>query len=402
MFYLLLKMGTISIIISPSGEDIMDENLLKKPLSDYKIYIVDDIKIMLKLISSFLPGFDIHTFNHPHDILEAIKKDPPDLILSDVEMPGMTGFELCKKIKEDKKTAHIPVIFLTVLDQNSTLKEALYSGGSELIDKNNMNGETVSLRVKNVLKLQELSQEGMEMAASMRKLLRVISHDLANPLAIAKASSKLLRRKLQDHDDEKVLALVDGVEQGTDRMVAILNDIKDFQVRQEKGESIQLENVSVLKAIEDSIFLVEDRLKKKNIFLDIAPIDENLQAIAHHGILTNQVVGNLLSNSLKFTKEEGNITILVEESGSEITINVGDNGVGIPKELIKDIFDPTKNTSRPGTNNEKGTGFGLPIVKEYVNQMGGEIVVESNDIETDPTDHGTTFSIKLRKAVALI
>lgn len=374
---------------------------LRKPTEQYSIFVVDDMEVILKLISHSLKCFNVKTFKNAEEALNVLTTEKPDLIITDVEMPKINGFEFCRKIKADPELSHIPVIFLTSLDQNTALAEALSSGGTDFIDKNTIKGEAVKLRIENVLKLQEFANEGLELAAETKKFLRVICHDVANPLSVVKSYAHILEKKLQAANafepHEKYFT---KMSKAILQIQNILEDVRSTYARAEKGEQLEVKNVSLKTVVDNLVYIIQDKIAQKELFLDVFPIDANLKVIAHEGILQNQILGNLLSNAIKFTKKGGNISVLTEASENEVNISVIDSGVGIPSDLMQILFDPSQNTSRPGTDDEKGTGFGLPIVKDYIEQMGGAISVSSNDIAIDPSAHGTTFKVTLKKSVA--
>ena len=116
------------------------------------------------------------------------------------------------------------------------------------------------------------------------------------------------------------------------------------------------------------------------------------------GSLSNNVLANLISNAIKFSQPGGEIQLSIKDEGDRTHLIVRDHGVGMPEKVKVDLFRPDKSTSRPGTSGERGTGFGMPLVKSYLALYGASIDVDSKDISNHPDDHGTTFNLTFHKA----
>ena len=136
--------------------------------------------------------------------------------------------------------------------------------------------------------------------------------------------------------------------------------------------------------------------------LDTIVLTKNVYVLAESTSLSNSVINNLISNSIKFVHRDSELRIEVKSLDDVVHIILSDKGIGIPKYLLKDIFNSNIKTTRTGTFGEVGTGFGMPLVKAFVEQYGGKISVESNDIKDHPNDHGTMISIVLKKAKKVV
>ena len=157
---------------------------------------------------------------------------------------------------------------------------------------------------------------------------------------------------------------------------------------------LELEPVSVQALFNDLAFMFEDRLKEKSLklSLNINSPTEDLSVLADQNSLLNEVFANLVSNGIKFSHQEGILTLNGRAEGGKVIISVKDMGVGMSPHLAEKILDPSVATTRLGTANEKGTGFGLPTVKMFVEQYQGEIHV------TSTLGEGCTFDVILRQA----
>lgn len=153
--------------------------------------------------------------------------------------------------------------------------------------------------------------------------------------------------------------------------------------------------------INDTLLVFEAKLLDKGIKLNYEDKLNGAKLDAEIVSLTNNVTNNLVSNAIKFSFKNDTINIVAKDDGDRIKVEISDPGTGIPSELVDKIFDPDVHTSRKGTEGEKGTGFGLPIVKEYLDMYGASIEVKSKIMEKGrrgETDHGTTFSMSFKKS----
>ena len=140
-----------------------------------------------------------------------------------------------------------------------------------------------------------------------------------------------------------------------------------------------------------------EKAKAKNITLSIPKLEESIYVYGEKVGLTHTVFANLISNALKFSEEGSTITIKITSDTNPVRIEVSDFGIGIPKNLAGNLFDPYSPTTRKGLSGEKGTGFGLPLAKDLMGLYGGKLEVESRPIDEHPDDHGTTFTVVLEK-----
>jgi signal transduction histidine kinase len=151
---------------------------------------------------------------------------------------------------------------------------------------------------------------------------------------------------------------------------------------------------------EDIDFFFQTKAIEKGVKLSWRFIQESndILVLADSTSLTHEIFNNLVSNAIKFTAEGGSVTLEAERLGEFAVITIRDTGIGIPRDILHLLFDPKANTSRRGTNNETGTGFGMPLVKTFLEMFGGSIHIESVEQQTGNIQHGTTIEIRLRVA----
>ena len=234
-----------------------------------------------------------------------------------------------------------------------------------------------------------------ERIISKQNLMRILVHDIANPLSTIHLSAQFLMM-----GGTEIPAEVSGqrIEKNANRIMNIIQLIRDMEGWEGGKKQLQLTPLNVVSVLEEVISQNQNRISSKSIKLNTTySRDEHVWG--HPTMLCEQVLGNMLSNAIKFSKEGSQIDISVEPSSRhEVTIVIRDYGVGIPSHLQKVLFDPLAHTTRLGTAGEKGTGFGLPITKSCVDLMGGRIQVNSRCETEYPQDHGTRAVLILRRA----
>ncbi|MBF0207618.1 MAG: hybrid sensor histidine kinase/response regulator [Oligoflexia bacterium] len=371
-----------------------------------KILIVDDMKVNIMILEKYLSKerYDIYGFVDPLEALRRMDEISPDIFLLDIEMDELDGFELCQKIRENPNTQNTPVIFITSLDDTESLERALYVGGTEFLNKD-MNPYELELRINNILKIcfltTEIREKNLQLeqkTESYKILVRLLCHDIANPLTTQGLHLERLKNLDVYKNDPVVLKSVSAISKSLEHILSIIDHVRQISAVEDGKVSFILTPVSVTDVFEELKFIFEERLRNKNIELLADPVSNpKLQVIADRTGLIHQVFANLISNAIKFSFEGQKITLGCEEKENEVIIKIRDNGIGVPDDLLPHLFKAHVKTSRPGTNKEKGTGFGLPLVKSYVEKYGGEILVTSAAKELFPNDHGTTFSVILKK-----
>lgn len=230
------------------------------------------------------------------------------------------------------------------------------------------------------------------------ELVRLLCHDIANPLAVIFGSLTIMKTKFPEEEQQRFSKVFDRMERGCFMIQNLISHVRDFEAISSGKINLELSNVDLSAILKDLEILFEDRFKEKKIEFHFADKLEGQQCLAEPQSLTTQVLANLISNSIKFSHEGSSIDIEARKENNLIHLTMKDRGIGMPKEILERVFDSGSVTSRKGTNGEKGTGFGMPLVKSYVNKFGGDIEIESRSEQDDPQDHGTTIHIRLKAA----
>ena len=363
------------------------------------LLIVDDTPDNLRLLSAMLveQGYEVRKAINGKMALIAVQADPPELILLDIMMPGMNGYQVCEKLKASKKTAEIPVIFLSALDDANDKVKAFAVGGVDYITKPFQFSEVLArvenhltiirlqkqLQEKNLL-LEQLNGELERSNSDLEQFAYIVSHDLQAPLQGIVGNADMLSWKY-----EKVLG-ADGdryINQIVDagfRMKNLIQDLLNYS-RVGKGSLDFKPNdcQEILKEVLSNLQADIDASGATISYKDI-PI-----AIGNKTQLI-QLFQNTLSNAIKFRRPEVNpeIKILATlQSDRYWLFSISDNGIGIASQNLELIFEIFQRLHK--SENYPGTGIGMTICKKIVDLHGGKIWVESK------LDRGTTVFFTL-------
>jgi len=368
--------------------------------SDYKILIVDDVVSNVLLLKVLLKNEKFKTVT-ASDGLEAIQqaeKELPDLILLDVMMPQMDGFETAMHLKNNPTTAGIPIIFLTALNSTQDIVKGFQAGANDFITKP-FNKEELLVRVNHQISLVAAKKLILERTEELRKtivgrdkLYSVIAHDLRSPLASIKmvlnmmvlgvsedVIGKEMYQMLQmvNHSTEDVFSLLDNLLKWTKSQIGKLNVVyQDFRIDE------------VVEGVLDIFSLVS---KSKNIQL----VNDSIDTVTVHADvdMVKTILRNLLSNALKFSYEGSQIIIGSQMETDKVIVSVKDSGKGMSAEDKEKLLKTETHFSRYGTNNEEGSGLGLLLCQDFAIKNGGDLWFESEE------GKGSTFffSIPLKK-----
>lgn len=228
----------------------------------------------------------------------------------------------------------------------------------------------------------------------LKKLIRALSHDLSNPLSVILGWSEVGERQTPKEVHPKLHSIFSKIVVAANAQKDIIEHFKMMRAIADGKNELKLSRIPLLDAIKQIEATFEQRfLEKKINFSYDASSFANLQIIAERTSLYHNVFNNLISNAIKFSLIGGAIEIKVTRDQDFILVSVCDQGIGIPKELLMNIFSTDKATSRKGTQGEEGTGFGMSVIKSYMHRYGGKIKIESRNIQEFPDDHGTCITL---------
>lgn len=344
-----------------------------------KILIVDDQPDNLRLLAQILvgEGYEVRKAINGSTALMGVKTLIPDLILLDINMPGLNGYEVCQILKSDRALRQIPIIFLSASQETMDKVKAFEVGGVDYITRPFQVPEVLA-RVKTQIEIKRLNQ--------MREnLSKAIVHDLKNPLSIITlASSSLERRKCLEGKNLESLQTISATAR---RLDSLLNDL--LMVAKMDANRLMLHKTEVdinqLISTITTHFRVAAQAKQIEIVDDLPSLERQISVDAN---LFQRAIENLLSNALKFSPAGSNITLRVTyPQTSEMLVSVIDCGVGVKPEFHQQIFE-SYNTGEYAEGVSQ-IGLGLSFCKMVANAHGGMIWLEDNQ------PCGAIFNLKL-------
>lgn len=225
----------------------------------------------------------------------------------------------------------------------------------------------------------------------VENLLRILIHDVATPLTVVQMEAFRLKKKLEQSD---LLVSVSRIERSTENLNAILAQIREFKSLKDGKIFLKPHPIHINSLIQESVDQLKIRLDDKNISMNLEIPNEDVYIDGASVPFRNIIIMNLLTNAIKFSPEGSRIDLSIQKNESEVRIAIRDYGLGIPPHILQNLFSMSAQTTRLGTRGEKGTGYGMPLVKEYVVKMNGTIEVESNEVAGVNQLQGTLVTLK--------
>jgi signal transduction histidine kinase len=361
-------------------------------------------------------GYTIRLASDGLHALTTIRAEPPDLILLDIIMPEMNGYEVCEQLKAGEDTRDIPILFISALNKVSEKVKAFSVGGVDYINKPFQPEEVIArvethLALRNLQKslqkevvrrqqaeeeqrvlnaqLQEANQQLREANASKNKFFSIIAHDLRSPLGTFRELSHLLVENIQHYEKDELIRMMRTQRDSANRLYGLLDNLLTWARSQQQHIEYHPQKIDLQSLIMGNVMLLSPDAAQKHITLNNS-IQEKMFVYADSHML-NTVVLNLLSNALKFTKPQGNIEVSATSNGQYVEVAVSDTGIGIPVEYLSKLFRIDTTYRQTGTANERGTGLGLILCQEFVERHGGRIWMGSD------AGKGTTVKFALPK-----
>ncbi|WP_170940568.1 response regulator [Pseudoalteromonas sp. NBT06-2] len=358
------------------------------------ILLVDDEKANLKVLSELLKK-DAH-ISLAISGQQAIDKSlvfRPDLILLDVVMPKMDGFETIKKLKAIKETSEIPIIFITGLNSADKEKLGLTLGAVDYIYKP-FNSEVVKARVATQLKiirqrneLQKLSQELAHASEIKSRFLANMSHEIRTPLtAVIGYAESILAGEIDEDEQYNAISIINDSGQ---HLLSLLNDILDISKVEADKLDVALIPTRLFKLIEEVKLLVGDKALHKGIEFNIKCQFPLPSKLITDPTRLKQILINLLNNAIKFT-DQGFVDLVIKNTPPFLQFSIQDSGIGINSEDLSKLFIAFSQVNNTANSNVGGTGLGLNISKYLSEKLGGNISVLSKKGE------GSCFTVKIK------
>ncbi len=387
-----------------------------------KILIVDDNKNNLftlrNLIEEYVDNINVLQAQSGMLALQILLEQQVDLIILDVQMPEMDGFETAKIIQSRQKAQHIPIVFLTAAYKAEEFRHKGFAIGAVDYLTKPIDSQLLINRVKSYMRFidqdrrhkQELENKIQQRTAELiqakqqaeqtqkiaedasqakSKFLANMSHELRTPLNAIIGYSEMLQEESEEIGREDCTADLEKVQASGKHLLELVNDVLDLSKIEAGKMELCLEAIDISKFIKQLISTVQPLIVKKENTLQIVT-DDNLDKMHTDVTKLQQMLLNLISNAAKFT-ENGKIQLEVKYDGDWVNFCVTDNGIGMTHEQQQKLFNPFTQADSSTTRRYGGTGLGLAITKQFAQMMGGTILVDSE------FGYGSTFMLSLPK-----
>ncbi|MDD5209173.1 MAG: hybrid sensor histidine kinase/response regulator [Elusimicrobiales bacterium] len=364
-------------------------------LTTPSVLMVDDTPANLELLSVMLKirGYRVRAAVSGKLALQAARNDPPDLILLDINMPEMSGYEVCAELKADEKLKNIPVIFLSALSETMDKVKAFGSGGVDYITKP-FQFEEVEARVETQLELRRKERQLQENYDKLRdleklrdSLVHMIIHDLRSPLAGIYGFLELIGENTRGTLSPDHTRYIAEAMKSAKQMIHIIGDVLDTSKMEEGKMKLKLAEWDLVRILQEVTPGLKPVLEGRQ--LSFTPPKQPALIMADCDIIF-RVIQNLLANAIKFSPRAGGlIELKIESSGNRVCLSVKDNGAGVAPEYRQKIFEKFAQVELPAGRQKYSTGLGLTFCKMAVEAHGGKIGVDSEEGE------GSTFWFEL-------
>jgi two-component system sensor histidine kinase/response regulator len=353
--------------------------------SDYKILIVDDVVSNVLLLKILLTNekFQVCTANCGNMCIEQAKAEKPDLILLDVMMPDISGFDTAVVLKKDPETKEIPIIFLTALNNPSDLVHGFQVGASDFLTKP-FNKEELVMRVMHQIQLVAAKRiivkqnEELKRTISNRdKMYSVIAHDLRSPMASIRMVLNLAVNVVSpDVVGQEIFDLLDKANRESEETHDLLDNLLKWTKSQTGRLNVVYQDIDLDDIVPGVVDIFKMIAEMKKIDLKYIPAEEKLTVHADNDMIKT-IIRNFLSNAVKFTPEGKGIEVYYKREGDYARISVEDHGVGIAADRVASIFKKGETTY--GTGGEEGSGLGLQLCQDFARKNGGDAMVQSQE-----------------------
>ncbi len=367
-------------------------------LTKQLILIVDDNTDNIKVTANYLKQSDVDIViaTNGSQALSIAESKRPDVVILDIMMPGMDGYEVCRKLKENPVTREIPVVFITGKIDRDEITKAYEVGASDLLLKPVVRTELMArinnFKLSNFYKAEftYLKNNISRLERELNEFLGIAAHDLKNPIYSISMLAKVIRDE-KDLGREDIDEFSQDIVTISERMLSLIKNILDLNAIEQGKMKILLEDFAVSELVIATVDNYRERAKAKGITI-IGTIDnKGLRVNADRtGVL--QTLDNLVSNAVKYSPHGKKIWVNTTTRDGVVRIEVRDEGPGLTDEDKAKLFGKFARLSAQPTGDEQSSGLGLSIVKKYVEAMNGRVWCESTP------GKGASFLVELVSA----
>lgn len=369
----------------------------------HKILIVEDKQENMDLLVYFLhpQGYEIISVYDGLSALQKVEEEHPDIILLDIMLPKMDGYEVCGRLKKDPETKFIPIIMLTALKELKDKVRALEVGADDFLSKPFENIELLA-RVKSLLRLKEyhdeLQSKNLELAEKNESLIRMdrfkedltnlIIHDMKNPLFVIQGNLQMMSMSMENVPPEILKKYAQRIERSSQQLLRMVVNLLDISRIEEGTIDLKNDRASINEIIDKIIERIKDYPENKNKEI-LVDLDSNLPELTIDRSVMERVFENLINFSITNLVDEGKVTITTAAGDDQkIQFVTHDNGTQIPKNYHDKIFEKFSQTEIKDSGYRVDRALGLTFCKMAVeahkgsmwldleNKVGNKFIIE--------------------------
>lgn len=362
--------------------------------SQYTVLVVDDVPTNVMLVQAILKkeGYTLLTTDSGAKALRIAQERHPNLILLDIMMPEMDGYEVLQHLKSNPETNNIPVIIMSALSDMQSIVKGYQLGATEYVTKPFQREELVK-RVAHryeLFSIKRIKQELENTIESRDTLYSVIAHDLRSPLGSLKMMNNAILMMVDKNQvSDEVYEMLQMMNKTSEEIFQLLDNLLKWAKNRLNKQNIYRQQVDINSIVNSTAEIFIPMATQKGISIMLEGLDKELMGSTDIDMVKT-IVRNLISNAVKFSYEKGLITVSTKTDGDFVVVSVKDSGKGIKKEDQGKLLRPNTHFTSYGTNNEKGSGLGLMLCKDFVEQLGGKLWFDSEE------GKGTTFYFSLK------
>lgn len=349
-----------------------------------RVLVVDDSPDNLFLVQSILDeeGYESVLVEDGATALAKIEEWPPDLVLLDVMMPGMDGFEVTKRIRQDPTLPYIPILLITAYDQASVV-QGLDSGADDFIRKP-VEVDELLARVRSLLRLKHSVDERDAIARQREDFVSRLAHDLRTPLVAADRTLALMQQGVLGEPSPVMREAIAIMARSNHNLLEMVNNLLEVYRHEAGRKTYSFSGLNLGELLAEVVEELNPLARDKGLSLICQLEDKSGANVKGDRLELHRVLTNLIGNAIKFT-DKGSIAIRLETSPNEVRIEVEDTGPGISPEDQKTLFD----RFRQGSHKRAGSGLGLHLSRRIIETHQGTIEVRSQ------LGQGSVFAMRL-------
>jgi len=356
------------------------------------VLIVDDAIETLRLLSDLLSdqGYEVRAFTNGRQALQAVESDPPDLVLLDISLPELDGYEVCRRLKASERSQDVPVIFLTAFTEMADKVRAFEAGGVDYMTKP-FQVEEVLARVKTHVALRRAQTAVADNYARLRALERLrddvvhmVIHDLRSPLTALLIELRLVLRSPAGALSDDHRAGLQSALQSAEAIKSMASDVLDVSRLEERRMPMEWAACDLTRIVRDVCSVLRTADTEREIDIESAGAAE----VTCDGALVRRVIENLVTNAIRYSPADSRVRISIALSDSRVRVAVHDEGAAVPPEARETIFEKF-GTPAARQRTYRSVGLGLAFCKLVIQAHGGTIGVDSG------VPAGSTFWFEL-------